>query len=65
MCNLSPISLQIAPLWIRLISTLWFNMVIQPAALASHGVKLSFSLSQGNARSPIAFPRKFNYSDKT
>jgi hypothetical protein len=35
--NLSPISLHIALLWIRLISTLWFNMVIQPAALASPG----------------------------
>jgi hypothetical protein len=40
MCSLSPISLQIAPLWMWLISALLFNMVIQPAALTSPGVKL-------------------------
>jgi len=39
MCSRSPISLQIAPLWMWLISTLWFNMIIQPAALASLGVE--------------------------
>jgi len=39
MCSLSPISLQIAPLWMWLMSALWFNMVIPPAALASPGVE--------------------------
>jgi len=39
MCSLSPISLQIAPLWMWLMSAWWFNMVIPPAALASPGVE--------------------------
>ena len=38
-CSLSPISLQIAPLWMWLMSAWWFNMVIPPAALASPGVE--------------------------